>query len=117
MRGWIILGAGIGLLYYLATETDKLDEPIAQTDALLKRIERKLDSMTGTQIIRVDKNIAMFKTQIAERLTRQELAALDDILESRDTVIEFKEKYCDNSNNRFDKLSKDNQQFICDKLR
>lgn len=25
MRGWIILGAGIGLLYYLATETDKLD--------------------------------------------------------------------------------------------
>jgi len=117
MRGWIILGAGVGLLYYLATETDKLDEPMAQTDALMTKIERKLDSMTGTKLIKADKHISQLKTEIANRMTKVELAALDGILESEHTVLEFKDEYCGDSPSRFMALSKDNQIFICDKLR
>ncbi|MCZ4338475.1 hypothetical protein [Shewanella colwelliana] len=117
MRGWIILGVGVGLLYYLATETDKLDEPMAQTDALMKKIERKLDSMTGTKIIKVDSHISQLKTEIANRLTKAELAALDSILESEQTVLEYKDEYCGGKASRFSDLSKDNQIFICDKLR
>jgi hypothetical protein len=117
MRGWIILGVGVGLLYYLATETDKLDEPIAQTDALMAKIERKLDAMTGTKIIKVDRQLSQLKTDIANRLTKVELAALDGILASEQTLLEFKEEYCGDNASRFTVLSKENQTFICDKLR
>ena len=41
MKGWIILALLAGALYYLYTETDKLDAPIAQTEAMVKKIENK----------------------------------------------------------------------------
>ncbi|MCG9698167.1 hypothetical protein [Shewanella sp. Isolate11] len=116
MKGWIIVAAGVAVLYYFATQTDKLDEPIAQTDALLKKIERKLDSMTGTRIIRVEHDISHLKSEIADRLDRKELAALDGILETKESVLEFKDQYCGDDSKRFTALSKENQTFICDKI-
>ena len=49
--------------------------------------------------------------------TQAELAALDSILESEQTVLEYKDEYCGGKASRFSDLSKDNQIFICDKLR
>ncbi len=117
MRGWIIVVGAVALLYYLITETDKLDKPIAETDALLQKIERKLDSMTGTRIIKVEQNVSQLKSEIIDRLNRTELAALDGILETKASVLEFKDEYCGHSSKRFNALSKENQTFICDKIR
>ncbi|WP_299796759.1 hypothetical protein [uncultured Shewanella sp.] len=117
MRGWIILGLGAGLLYYLATETNKLDEPIAKSDELLQKIERKLDSMTGTKVIRVDNRVSHLKKEIGQRMSEQELRALDDILASEYSLQEFKEEYCSGSIKKHDSFNKDNLFFICDKLR
>ncbi|MPY26313.1 hypothetical protein FM037_28025 [Shewanella psychropiezotolerans] len=117
MRGWIILGLGAGVLYYLATETNKLDEPMAQTDALLQKIERKLDAMRGTKIIRVDNKTSQLKKEISQRMSTGELGALDDILESEYSVQSFKDEYCSGSAPRHESLSRDNLQYICDKLR
>ncbi|MCE9680589.1 hypothetical protein LZP69_15665 [Shewanella sp. AS1] len=117
MKGWIILGLGIGLIYYLVTETNKLDEPIDKTSAILKKIERKLDSMTGTRIIKVDHPISHLKKEIADRLSRAELLALDGILETKESVAEFRDEYCSSPQRRFTELTKENQTFICDKIR
>ncbi len=118
MRGWIIVAVGIALLYYLATETDKLDQPIAETDALLQKIEHKLDAMTGTKIIKVEQEVSRLKSEINDRLNRRELAALNGILENKQSVIAFKQEYCGHHNGkRFEALTKENQTFICDKIR
>lgn len=37
MKGWLILALLAGALYYLYTETDKLDAPIAKTEAMVKK--------------------------------------------------------------------------------
>ncbi|QFU25053.1 hypothetical protein FM038_024995 [Shewanella eurypsychrophilus] len=117
MRGWIILGLGAGVLYYLATETNKLDEPIARTDALLVKIERKLHAMTGTKIIKVDNKVSQLKKEISSRMSTGELGALDDILESEFSVQAYKDDFCNGSAPRHESLSRDNVQYICDKLR
>ncbi|BAJ04284.1 hypothetical protein [Shewanella violacea] len=117
MRGWIILGLGVGVLYYLATETNKLDEPMAQTDALLLKIERKLDAMRGTKIIKVDNKASQLKKEISQRMSSGELSALDGILESEYSVQDFKDEYCSGAAPRHESFSRDNLQYICDKLR
>lgn len=117
MRGWIILGLGAGMLYYLATETNTLDEPIAQTNAFLQQIERKLDATRGTKIIRVDNKTSQLKKEISQRMSTGELGALDDILESEYSVQSFQDDYCSGSAPRHESLSRDNLQYICDKLR
>ncbi|RTR27404.1 hypothetical protein [Shewanella atlantica] len=117
MRGWIILGLGAGLLYYVATETNKLDEPIAKSDELLQKIERKLDSLTGTKIIRVDNRIAHLKKEIGQRMSERELLALDKILASEYALQDFKDEYCSGKAKQHDSFNKDNLFFICDKLK
>lgn len=117
MRGWIILGLGVGLLYYVATETNKLDEPIAQSEALLQKIERKIQAMTGTTIIKANNRVSKLKQEIAERLSPSELSALDEILDSEDSLGEFKTEYCAGSSLKHKSLSQENIDFICDKLR
>ena len=117
MRGWIILGLGVGLLYYAATETNKLDEPIAQSEALLKNIERKIHAMTGTTAIKNNDNRSQLKQEIAKRLSPRELTELDKILDSNDSLQEFKSEYCGASADKHENLSQENIYFICDKLR
>ena len=117
MKGGIILGLGAGVLYYMATETNMLDEPMAQTDAFLQKIERKLDATTGTKIIKVDNKTSQLKQEISQRMSTGELGALDDILESEYSVQSFKDEYCNGSAPRHESLSRDNLQYICDKLR
>lgn len=117
MRGWIILGIGAGLLYYVATETNKLDEPIAKSDELLQKIERKLDSLTGTKIIRVDSRVAHLKKEIGQRMSERELLALDKILASEYALQDFKDEYCSGKAKQHGSFSKDNLFFICDRLK
>jgi|GEM_PF-967642 len=117
MRGWITLGLGAGLLYYVATETNKLDEPIAKSNEILQKIERKLDSITGTRVIKVDNHIAHLKKEIGERMSKRELQALDDILVSEYTLQEFKDDYCGGKTKQHDYFNKENLFFICDKLK
>lgn len=116
MRGWIILAALAGGLYYLYTETDKLDEPIAETQAVLKKIERKLDSLTGTQIIRVDGRLQKLKAEMGERLSSAELSEFDAVLTDKNSVIDFKTEYCGSANATHPVFDKENLQFICDNL-
>ena len=116
MKGWIILAILAGVLYYLVTQTDKLDEPIAQTEALVKKIERKLDAMTSTQIIRLDQKKARLKADIAERLSASELQELDNILTTPDTLMDFKDEYCRGNVISHPVFNKDNLLFICDNL-
>ena len=117
MKGWIILALLAGALYYLYTETDKLDKPIASAEELMNKIERKLDSMTGTSIIKVDrKKTASLKSAIAERLSTPELAELNQVLTSSETLVEFKAEYCISPAYSHPVFSKDNLQFICDHL-
>lgn len=117
MRGWIILGLGVGLLYYTATETNKLDEPIAQSEALLQKIEHKIQAMTGTAAIKTNDRMPKIKQEIAERLSPNELNALDNILDSKDSLGKFKAEYCSGSTLKHKSLSQENIYFICDKLR
>ncbi|QLE87581.1 hypothetical protein FLM48_22395 [Shewanella sp. Scap07] len=116
MKGWIILAIGVGVLYYLATETNELDKPIAQTEALLSQIENKIDAMTGTQIIKVDNRINNIKDEISDRLSNAELVVLDAILASEQSVSEYKQSFCGSKAPRHNDLSRDNQRFICDKI-
>ncbi|MDF0536049.1 hypothetical protein KDN34_17240 [Shewanella yunxiaonensis] len=114
MRGWIILAVLAAIVYYLATKTDKLDEPIAKSEALLNKIERKLDAMTGTQIIRIDQKRAKLRSTLGERLSNAELQELNKVLESPDTFSDFKDEYCRSDVMSHPVFSKDNLQFICD---
>ncbi|ABM01837.1 conserved hypothetical protein [Shewanella amazonensis SB2B] len=116
MRGWIILALIAGGLYYLYTETDKLDEPIAETQMVLKKIERKLDSLTGTQIIRVDGRLQKLKAEIGQRLTAAELSEFDAVLTDKNSVMDFKESYCEKSGVSHPVFDKENLLFICDNL-
>ncbi|MCL1076372.1 hypothetical protein [Shewanella dokdonensis] len=114
MRGWIILAVLAAVIYYLATKTDKLDQPIAKTEALLNKIEHKLDTMTGTQIIRIDQKRTKLRASLAERLSDAELQELNRVLESPDAFTDFKDKYCKGNVVSHPLFSKDNLQFICD---
>ncbi|MFQ6372492.1 hypothetical protein [Shewanella sp. YIC-542] len=114
MRGWIILAGVGGLIYYLATQTHTLDEPIATTEVLLNKIEQRLDAMTGTQIIRMEKKHAQLKAALSERLSNAELQELNHVLESQYTVADFKAEYCRGNVLTHPVFSKDNLQFICD---
>ncbi|WP_372870759.1 hypothetical protein [Shewanella sp.] len=116
MRGWIILAVIAGGLYYLYTETDKLDEPIAETQAVLKKIERKLDSLTGTKIIRVDGQLQNLKAEIGKRLSSAELSEFDTVLTDKNSLSDFKAQYCGSASATHPVFGKENLQFICDNL-
>lgn len=116
MKGWILIAIVAGGVYYLATRTDKLDEPIAQTEVILKKIERKLDAMTGTQIIRINKKKAHLLTTIDDRLSNAELSELNNVLSTPDSFTEFKDQYCHGNEFSHPVFSRDNLQFICDNL-
>ncbi|KFZ36125.1 hypothetical protein HR45_17815 [Shewanella mangrovi] len=116
MKGWLLIAVVVGVIYYLATRTDKLDEPIAHTEAMLNKIERKLDAMTGTQIIRIDKKKAQLRASIGERLSDAELQELDKVLSSPDSFHDFKDEYCQANVLSHPVFSRDNLEFICDNL-
>ncbi|WP_394390467.1 hypothetical protein [Shewanella woodyi] len=116
MRGWIILGLGVGLLYYVATETNKLDEPIAQSEAMLEETVRKIQGMTGTTAIKTNDKVPQLKREIAERLSPKELSTLDQIISSPSSLRSFKEEYCSGITPKHDSLSQENIYFVCDKL-
>jgi hypothetical protein len=115
MRGWILLALIAAGIYYTATETTKLDAPIAKVLSIFNKAEHKLDSMTGTQIIRVQKNANQVRIQIAERLSSRELTSFNQIISSQSNIEDFKDEYCtaDASHPVF---SKDNLRYMCDKL-
>ncbi|MGS0677296.1 hypothetical protein [Shewanella sp. 0m-4] len=116
MKGWIILAIIGGILYYLYTETDTLDEPIAEIEGIFQQAEDKLDSMTGTQIQRVDNTLDLLKTDIADRLSATEQQALTVITQSQAKLNEFKADFCGSGANKHSAFSKENQTYICDKL-
>ncbi|GGP48318.1 hypothetical protein GCM10009347_14320 [Shewanella algicola] len=115
MRGWIGLAIIAGIVYYFATETDKLDKPINDIKSMFTKADNKLDSMTGTKIIKIDKHIPQVKSEIRERLSTQESRELDRVFASNESIAEFKTQYC-NSSARHSVFSKENLQFICDKI-
>ena len=116
MKGWIILAIIGGILYYLYTETDTLDEPIAEVEGIFQQAENKLDSMTGTQIQRIDDKVDLLKTDIADRLSASEQQALKLITHSQTKLDEFKDEFCSSGANSHSAFSKENQTYICDKL-
>ncbi|GIU48941.1 hypothetical protein TUM4438_31450 [Shewanella sairae] len=116
MKGWIILAIIGGILYYLYTETDTLDEPIAEVEGIFQQAENKLDSMTGTQIQRVDHTLDILKSDIADRLSATENQALQAISQSKQTLSEFKQDFCGSHAQKHSVFSKENQTYICDQL-
>jgi Na+/phosphate symporter len=116
MKGWITLLILAGILYYLLTETTQLDKPISQAEELVIKIHRKLDAMTGTKIIKMDKKVANLKADIAARLSTRELEELNQIVTSPENLEEFKDKYCNLRTISHPVFNKDNLEFICDKL-
>ncbi|GIU17634.1 MULTISPECIES: hypothetical protein [unclassified Shewanella] len=116
MKGWIILAIIAGTLYYLYTETDTLDEPIAEVQGIYQQAEDKLDSMTGTQIQRIDDRVDLLKTDIADRLSTTEQQALKLITQSQAKLDDFKDEFCGSGANSHSAFSKENQTYICDKL-
>ncbi|MGS0682539.1 hypothetical protein ACVBIL_15425 [Shewanella sp. 125m-7] len=116
MKGWIILAIIAGIVYYLYTQTDTLDEPIAEVEGIFQQAEDKLDSMTGTQIQRADNTLNLLKTDIADRLSATEQQALQLITQSQTKLNEFKTEFCGTGANKHSAFSKENQTYICDKL-
>ncbi len=116
MKGWIILAIIGGILYYLYTETDTLDEPIAEVEGIFQQAENKLDSMTGTQIQRVDNTLDLLKSDIADRLSATENQALKAISQSNATLSEYKQDFCGSNAVKHSVFSKENQTYICDQL-
>ena len=115
MRGWIGLAIIAGIIYYFATETDKLDKPINDIKTMFTKADKKLDSMTGTKITKIDKHIPQIKTEIYERLSTIEIRELDGVFTSNEAISEFKSEYC-HSSARHPVFSTENLQFICDKI-
>lgn len=116
MKGWILIALIGGVLYYLYTKTDTLDEPIAKVQAVYQQAEEKLDSMTGTQIKHIDNKVNLLTTDIAERLSATEQQALKLISQSQEKLDDYNERYCGNSAERYTSFSKENQTYLCDKL-
>lgn len=116
MKGWILIGLVAGVIYYFATETDKLDKPISDANGIITNLGRKLDSMTGTKIIKVDNRIKQLKAQISERLSSSEQKELDYIFNSQNNIEDFKSDFCSSSNPTHPVLSKENLAYICDSL-
>ncbi|MGL4937069.1 hypothetical protein [Shewanella sp.] len=116
MKGWIILALLAGALYYLYTKTDKLDAPIAAAQDIVHKIQHKLDSMTGTQIIKIDKKVAQARQDILERLSSTELAEFNKIPLTTDAIADFKEQYCGPNATKHPVFSRDNLLYICDNL-
>ncbi|ABV89534.1 hypothetical protein [Shewanella pealeana] len=116
MKGWIILAIIGGILYYLYTQTDTLDEPISEVQGIYQQAEDKLDSMTGTQIQRIDDRVDLLKTDIADRLSTTEQQALKVITESQAKLNDFKGEFCGSGASSHSAFSKENQTYICDKL-
>ncbi|MEH6736534.1 MAG: hypothetical protein V7690_18080 [Shewanella sp.] len=115
MRGWIGLAIIAGIIYYSATETDKLDKPINDIKTMFTKADKKLDSMTGTKIIKIDKHIPQVKEEIYKRLSTIEIRELDGVFTSNEAISEFKIEYC-HSSARHPVFSTENLQFICDKI-
>lgn len=116
MKGWILIALIGGILYYLYTETDTLDEPVAEVQAIYQQAEDKLDSMTGTQMKRIDAKVDLLTTDIVERLSVTEQQALTLISQSQAKLDDYKERYCGNGAERHSSFSKENQTYLCDKL-
>jgi len=116
MKGWILIALIGGILYYLYTETDTLDEPVAEVQAIYQQAEDKLDSMTGTQMKRIDDKVNLLTTDITERLSVTEQQALELISQSQVKLDDYKERYCGNGADRHSSFSKENQTYLCDKL-
>lgn len=116
MKGWILIALIAGVIYYFATETDKLDKPISDANGVITTVERKLDSVFGTEIIKVDNRIKQLKSQISERLSTDEQVELDDIFYSEHSIEDFKTGFCSSSNKSHPVFSKENLAYICDSL-
>ncbi|MEL4432059.1 hypothetical protein [Shewanella mangrovisoli] len=116
MKGWIILALLCGALYYLYTETDKLDAPIAKTEEMVQKIENKMGSMTGTQIIKIDQKRTKARTAILERLSAPEVEEFNKIPLTEDGIADFKDSYCDTKAPEHPIFSRDNLFYICDNL-
>ncbi|UCX06459.1 hypothetical protein [Shewanella glacialimarina] len=116
MRGWIGLAIIGGIIYYFATETDKLDEPIEYVQTMFDTADKKVSSMTGTKIQRVDHKLPILKEKIYERLSTIEIRELDGVFTDSDSIAEFKETYCSSSKGSHPVFSRDNLQFICDQI-
>ena len=116
MRGWIGLAIIAGIIYYFATETNKLDEPIDYVKSIFISADKKLSSMTGTKIQRIDTKIPALKEKIYERLSTIEIRELDGVFTDSEAIADFKQEYCLNSKASHPVFSRENLQFICDKI-
>lgn len=116
MRGWIGLAIIGGIIYYFATETNKLDEPIEYVQTMFTSADKKVSSMTGTTIQRVDHKIPIIKKKIYERLSTIEIRELDGVFIDSESIASFKEEYCSSSTGNHPVFSRDNLQFICDQI-
>ena len=115
MRGWILIALIGGVIYYFATETDKLDKPIADVTSVINSAEKQFDSMTGTKIIKKGDSVPTIPSGVIERLTNQERLELQSAFSDNESAIEFKEDYC-GFGLAHPVISKENLQFICDKI-
>ncbi|MFB2760847.1 hypothetical protein ACE012_15245 [Shewanella xiamenensis] len=116
MKGWIILALLSGALYYLYTETDKLDAPIAKTEEVIQKIENKVSSAMGTQIIKIDQNLTKARKEILARLSAPEVEEFNKIPLTEEGIADFKESYCGTKATEHPIFSRDNLLFICDNL-
>ncbi|MEZ9236349.1 MULTISPECIES: hypothetical protein [unclassified Shewanella] len=115
MRGWILIALIAGVIYYFATETDKLDEPIAEIQSVMDNADDKISSMTGTKIIRKSDKVIKIPSGVIERLSGKEVNAFKDIFTNNESVANFKSEYC-GFGSKHPIFGKDNLQLICDKI-
>ncbi|MBV7317504.1 hypothetical protein [Shewanella sp. NIFS-20-20] len=116
MKGWIIIGSVCAVLYYTATTTSLLDEPIHAGQSLLNSWHSQIKSLTGTKITKVDQQYASLKQELATRLSKSEMHTLSDILKSPEAMADFSQQYCQSSNAKHPMINKDNLRFVCDHL-
>ncbi|PMG74930.1 hypothetical protein BCU84_17750 [Shewanella sp. 10N.286.51.B7] len=115
MRGWILIALIGGVIYYFATETNKLDEPIAEIQSVINSADDKVTSMTGTKIIRKSEKVIAIPSGVIERLSDKEASEFKAIFTDNSTVAAFKDDYC-GFGARHPVIGKENLQLICDKI-
>ncbi|MCL1067984.1 hypothetical protein L2735_14410 [Shewanella olleyana] len=115
MRGWILIALIGGVIYYFATETDKLDEPIAEIQSVLNSADEKVTSMTGTKIIRKSDKVISMPSGVIERLSSKEALEFKSIFTDNATVAAFDDEYC-GFGAKHPVFGKENLQLICDKI-
>lgn len=116
MKPWLIFGLLIGTLYYLYNNTDIFDGQKAEAQNQYEQLQDKVKSMTSIQVASSVVLPADIRNNFQRRMTNEELAELELILSSWETISDFKDNFCADAIPSHPIFSRENTRGLCDMI-